>query len=142
MIRFQSTSLGTNFVRMLGMNWLKRKLKTKMTPVEHKLAQKMTRRLSFAYAFLGWNFVSLLLYWTFKQHIPDGAGRTQRYLEVMNIPHANVIEFSGLNPRKINEYTVDRRKEYLESKKGSKDVEVMIDKDWIEESITPESSFQ
>ncbi|XP_043471884.1 uncharacterized protein LOC122504732 [Leptopilina heterotoma] len=119
---------------MLGMNWLKRKLKTKMAPIEHKYAQKMTRRLSGIYAFLGWNFVSLFLYWTFKQHIPEGPGKTQKYLEVMNVPHATVIEFSGFNMKRVNEYEVDRRKEYMESKKGTGDVEVMIDKNWTEES--------
>ncbi|XP_051160769.1 uncharacterized protein LOC127281210 [Leptopilina boulardi] len=110
---------------MLGMNWLKRKLKKNMTPLQRPYAAKMSRRLSFIYAFLGWNFVAVLIYMTFKSHIPEGPGKTQRYLEIMNISKAEVIQLSGL--KKISEYQVDRTEEYLKSKEGTGDIEVMID---------------
>lgn len=49
----------------------------------------------------------------------------QRYLEIMNISRAEVIQLSGL--KKISEYQVDRTEEYLKSKEGTGDIEVMID---------------
>lgn len=65
---------------MLGMNWLKRKLKKNMTPLQRPYAAKMSRQLSFIYAFLGWNFVAVLIYMTFKSHIPEGPGKSKQIL--------------------------------------------------------------
>lgn len=86
-----------------------------MTPVPEHRARKTVERLSMVYAFLGWNFVTILLYFTWSKHIPEGPERLSKIIEVMDLDHARVIQFSGLE--KVSEYNLDRTEEVLKDTK-------------------------
>ncbi|XP_033217301.1 uncharacterized protein LOC117173042 [Belonocnema kinseyi] len=100
---------------MFGLNWLKPILRRKMKPIPQDRAKKALSTLTLTYVFLGWNFVSLLLYLTWKKSIPEGPEKVRKYAEVLNIDHAHVIKFSGLS--KVSEYNIDRTEEVMQDTK-------------------------